>query len=224
MSENSRNEFAKTLSAYVDGELSPEERQAVEARIAADPVSASQVADFRAAAGLIRLTLESQADEVDFKDFANQVMARITPQKLPFFERLQLSLSELFTYKRPAMVTSLVAASIAALIAVPVAFKLGGRDSGYAADRLEVQTVSVEQDSNVAPVIMKTDNGDTLIWTVDTGGNVAGDDKDKDKDKKKKKKKKGGGGGGGDDEEGEEELNMGPSDAPVAQDPKAGEL
>jgi hypothetical protein len=71
---------------------------------------------------------------------------------------------------------------------------------------------------------MKTDNGDTVIWTVDTGGSVAGDDKDKDKDKKKKKKKKGGGGGGGDDEEGEEELNMGPSDAPVAQDPKAGEL
>src|SRR3954469_24988507 len=132
MKNPARKTFEPLLSPYVDGELSPEERQAVERHIAADKDSAAQVADFRAASGLTRLSFEMLADEQDFSDFANQVMARITPQKLPLFERLQLSLGEMFTYQRGAMLTA-GAMAFALLAVAGVVLKFSGHDSaGYA--------------------------------------------------------------------------------------------
>ena len=62
MKNPARKTFEPLLSPYVDGELSPEERQAVERHIAADKDSAAQVADFRAASGLTRLSFEMLAD------------------------------------------------------------------------------------------------------------------------------------------------------------------
>ena len=55
MKNPARKTFEPMLSPYVDGELSPEERQNVERHIAADKDSAAQVAAFRAASGLARL-------------------------------------------------------------------------------------------------------------------------------------------------------------------------
>ena len=157
------------LSPYVDGELSPEERQAVERHIAADKESAAQVADFRAASGLTRLSFEMLADEQDFSEFANQVMARVTPQKLPVFERLKLSMSEMFTYQRTTLVTAGAMAFALALMAGAVV-KLSGADpEGYANARVEVQTVSVDTDAKVRPVVMETEKGDAIIWMVDDG-------------------------------------------------------
>lgn len=169
MSKNpARKSFEPLLSPYVDGELSPEERQLVERHIAADKDSAAQVADFRAASGLTRLSFEMLADEQDFSDFANQVMARVTPQKLPLFERLKLSLSEMFTYQRGQFVT-VGAVACALLAAVGVGFKMsgGGPLDGYANPVVEVQTVEVDAAAQVRPVVMETDKGDAIIWMVD---------------------------------------------------------
>ncbi len=169
MSKNpARKSFEPLLSPYVDGELAPDERQLVERHIAADKDSAAQVADFRAASGLTRLSFEMLADEQDFSDFANQVMARVTPQKLPLFERLKLSLSEMFTYQRGTLVTA-GAMAFALVAAVGLGFQLSraGPLDGYANPVVEVQTVQVDAAAQVRPVVMETEKGDAIIWMVE---------------------------------------------------------
>ncbi len=169
MKNPARKTFEPLLSPYVDGELSPEERQTVERHIAVDKESAAQVADFRAASGLTRLSFEMLADEQDFSEFANQVMARVTPQKLPVFERVKLSMSEMFTYQRTPLITAGAMAFALALMAGAVVKLTGQNDEGYANARVEVQTVSVDTDAKVRPVVMETEKGDAIIWMVDDG-------------------------------------------------------
>ena len=170
MKNPARKTFEPLLSPYVDGELSPEARQAVERHIAADKDSAAQVADFRAASGLTRLSFEMLADEQDFTEFANQVMARVTPQKLPLFERVKLSVSEMFTYQRNTLVTVGAMAFALALMAGAVV-KLSTQDAdGYANPRVEVQTVSVDSEAKgIRPVVMETEKGDAIIWMIEDG-------------------------------------------------------
>lgn len=168
MKSPARKHFEPLLSPYVDGELSPEERQEVEKHLQADKESAAQVADFRAAAGLIRLSLEQEADQQDWSNFSNEVLAKLTPHKPPFFERLSLTLSELFTYRRGTMVAAMAGAAAALAIGVPVAMKLGsGGVDGYANSAVEVQVVQVEQSSKVRPVVLETEKGDAIIWMAD---------------------------------------------------------
>jgi anti-sigma factor RsiW len=196
MKNPAREKFLPLLSPYVDGELTPEERQQVEQHLANNKDSAAQVADFRAADALMRHALEMQGDDVDWKGFTDGVMSQLTPEKLPLLTRLKLSLGEMFTYQRGPMVAAMVGAAAAIAIAVPVAMKLGaGLPAGYGADRVEVQTVSIDSDATVRPVVMETDDGDAVIWVVEAN------DKDKTDGGKKKKK---------DDESSEEELNQEP--------------
>jgi anti-sigma factor RsiW len=95
-----RSAFEPLLSPYVDGELTPEERRQVEQHLAVSPESAAQVADFRAGDALMRSALEMAADDVDFKAMTNEILSRLTPEKLPLLTRIRLTLSELFTYQR----------------------------------------------------------------------------------------------------------------------------
>ena len=201
MKNPARKTFEPMLSPYVDGELSPEERQTVERHIAADKDSAAQVADFRAASGLTRLAFEMLADEQDFSEFANQVMARVTPQKLPLFERLKLSLSEMFTYQRGTFVTA-GALAFALLAVVGTVVNFSRQDAiGYANPNVEVQIVSVDNDATVRPVVFETEKGDAIIWMVD--------DPDAKPDVKKTDTKR-------------EELDLDPNQDPATK--KAGEL
>ncbi len=167
MKNPAREKFLPMLSPYVDGELTPEERQLVEQHLANSKESAGQVADFRAADGLMRHALEMQADSMDWKAFADDVMAKVTPEKLPLFERLKLSLSEMFIYQRGPLMVGFAAAALAVLIAVPVTMKFATPD-GYGASRVQVQRVSVEDTSSYKPVVMETDTGDAIIWVVES--------------------------------------------------------
>ena len=167
MKNPAREKFLPLLSPYVDGELSPEERQLVEQHLANSKESTGQVADFRAADGLMRHALEMQADSIDWKAFADDVMAKVTPEKLPVFERVKLSLSEMFVYQRGPLMVGLAAAALAVLIAVPVTMKFAPPD-GYGATELLVQTASVEDSATFKPVVMVTETGDAIIWVVDT--------------------------------------------------------
>src|SRR4051812_22393592 len=178
-----RKKFEPMLSPFVDGELSPAERQQVEQHLAANKESAMQVADFRAASGLMRLTFEQQADQEDWKDFSNQVLSKLTPEKPPLFERLRTSLSELFTYQRGAFVGAMVTAALLVTVGTG-AFLMGSRPAGYANERGQLQAVKVEQGLKVAPVVMETEGGDAIIWMVDA---PPADKVDKKKDEAKKK-------------------------------------
>ncbi len=167
MKNPAREKFLPMLSPYVDGELSPEERQQVEQHLANNKDSTAQVADFRAGDALIRHALEMQADQIDWKAFADDVMSKVTPEKLPFFERMKLTLSEMFLYQRGPLVAGLVGATAAVAIAVPVSMKFATPE-GYGGTRMTVQTVSVERDSLVKPVVMETVDGDAIIWVVES--------------------------------------------------------
>lgn len=167
MKNPAREKFLPMLSPYVDGELTPEERQLVEQHLANSKESTAQVADFRAADGLMRHALEMQADSMDWKAFAEDVMAKVTPEKLPLFERIKLSLFEMFTYQRGPLMVGFAAAALAVLIAVPVTMKFATPD-GYGASKVQVQMVSVEEPSSYKPVVMETDTGDAIIWVVES--------------------------------------------------------
>lgn len=167
MKNPAREKFLPLLSPYVDGELPPEERQLVEQHLANSKESAGQVADFRAADALMRHALEMQTDQLDWKAFADDVMAKVTPEKLPLFERIRLSLSEMFTYQRGPLIAGFAAAALAVLIAVPVTMKFATPD-GYGANKVRVQMVSVEDEATFKPVVMETDTGDAIIWVVES--------------------------------------------------------
>ncbi len=191
MKNPARSTFEPLLSPYVDGELSPQERQQVEQHLAVNKESAAQVADFRAGDALMRTALDMAADEVDFKAMTNDILARLTPAKLPLLERLKLSLSEMFTYQRGPLLAGAMGAALALSVGIPFAVLRGNAaPEGYANARVEVQRVSIDSESAVKPVVMETDDGDAVIWVVS--------DTDKQDGGKKKKKKDG--------EESEEEL------------------
>ena len=152
------------LSAFIDGELVSAQRLELERHLSACAKCAARADDLRATSTLIRVGMEMRAEEADFSDFADKVFARITPERLPWLERWKLSLSELLTYHRTAMVSSLVAAGIAVLIAVPLALR-ARQPAGYASPELAVQLVSTVPDAHLAPVVMKGDQG-TIIWLV----------------------------------------------------------
>lgn len=159
------NRFVVLLSPFVDGELSAEERGLVEDHVRGCPECTGRVADLRAESGLVRLGLELMADEADFSDFSVKVLARLTPEKPPLFERWALSLSELLTYRRGTLVTVAVAAAVVLLVAVPLLLARRA-PAGYASERMALQDVVTDQSAHVAPVVMNTREGDAIIWLV----------------------------------------------------------
>lgn len=157
--------FIPKLSAFIDGELSPNERMDVERHLAACSDCAGRAADLRAESALIRVGMEMLVDEVDFRDFSQKVMARLTPERPPLLERWKLSLSELVTYRRGA-IASFAAAAVAASVVGVVSAVKSGMPEGYASPRMAVQTVSTDPEAHVAPVVMKSEGGDAIIWLV----------------------------------------------------------
>ena len=190
MKNPARAKFLPLLSPYIDGELTPEERQQVEQHLANNKQSAALVADLRAGEGLTRVAMDMMADDVDWKAFTADVMGKVAPEPLPLLARLKLSFSEMFTYQRGPMMAGMAGAFAALVLAVPVSMSLmKSAPEGYANERVEVQRVSVEEAAEVRPVVTETESGDAVIWVV-------GDKRDGGKKKK------------GDGEESEEELNL----------------
>ena len=159
--------FIPLLSPYIDGEVSPAERINVERHLAACRDCTSRAADLRAESALLRVGLEMAVDEVDFKDFTQRVMARVTPERPPLMERVRISLSELFLYHRTAMVSSLATAAVVALVTVPLLLSRPDVAPGYGADRMRVRAVRASEGAKVAPVVLESEDGSTIIWVVD---------------------------------------------------------
>ena len=159
--------FIPLLSPYIDGEVSPAERVNVERHLAACRDCTSRAADLRAESALLRVGLEMAVDEVDFKDFTQRVMARVTPERPPLLERLRISLSEMFLYHRTAMISSLATAAVLALVGVPMLLNQNDAPMGYGADRMRVRAVRASEGAKVAPVVLESDDGNTIIWVVD---------------------------------------------------------
>ena len=156
--------FIPKLSPYIDGEVSPAERVTVERHLAACRDCASRASDLRAESALLRVGLEMAVDEVDFKDFTQRVMARVTPERPPLLERVRISLSEMFLYHRTAMLSSMATAAVVVLVAVPVVMHRQAVPPGYGGERMSVRTVSTSDDREAPVMVLETDDGSTIIW------------------------------------------------------------
>jgi len=113
-------ELEMLLSAYADGELSPEERAEVEEALRGDPALQARLADLQALSGLMRASLEQEADAVDFSGFADAVMAKLPAAKKPSaWARFTVWLDEQLRYHR-WQVASGLAAAVLLLVAGPL--------------------------------------------------------------------------------------------------------
>lgn len=166
MSNPARDKYLPMLSPYVDGELSPEQRQELEQHLATNKELAAMVADLRAGDAIMRHALEMQADEVDWKGFTEGVMGKVAKAPLPLGDRVRLWFSEMFTYHRTQLAMSVAVAAAAVLVTVPLTLRFGAPE-GYGASQVRVQAVSVGEGSDFKPVVMETDTGDAIIWVVE---------------------------------------------------------
>lgn len=157
--------FLPLLSAYIDTELTPSQRTQVERHLSACPTCTLRAADLRAESALVRVGLDIVADEVDFKDFPQKVLARVTLERPPFWERVSLWASETLAHER----RTVLAAAAVALLALSPWLWLERAPEGYAQKRLEVQAVSVDpsQMPSVQPVVVKTESGDAIIFLTE---------------------------------------------------------
>lgn len=158
--------FIPMLSAYVDGELPVSERTTLERHLSACTDCTGRVADLRATGGLIRVGMDFATDEVDFKDFAQKVLARVTPERPPLWDRIRISASEMFLYQRGPMMASFATAALLLLIGVPLVMR-SQTPVGYASEQMMVESVKAVEGADVAPVVLTTDEGDAIIWVVD---------------------------------------------------------
>ncbi len=153
------------LSAHLDGELSPAARVALEAHLDGCPSCRGRLAALRAVGEALRRQFEAQAEAADFSGFTEGVLARLRPHRPPLGERLQVAFSEWKTHRSGALWGGLGLAA-AALVAVLVLLPLG-REAGGEAGHPSLQAVSTDETSHVAPVVLKTERGDAIIWLVD---------------------------------------------------------
>ncbi len=159
--------FRPLLSPFIDGELPVAARTQVERHMAACKDCTMRVADLRAESGLLRVGMEMLADEVDFKDFSTKVLARVTPEKPPFLERIKLSLQELFLHQRGPLLAGFATAMAALVVTVSVLTRQPIPE-GYAQERMAVKSVAPEQGKQSRPEVLKTKSGNAIIWLVDT--------------------------------------------------------
>src|SRR5690606_21876440 len=84
MSETTRNlELEQRLSAFVDGELDPEEAEEIRRILGEDPAARARLDDLQALSVALQTTLEEIGEEADFEGFADEVMRRVERAKAP---------------------------------------------------------------------------------------------------------------------------------------------
>jgi hypothetical protein len=123
------------------------------------------MAAIRAVGEALRRRFEAQAEAADFSGFTQGVLARLRPHRHSFGERLSVAFSE-WKAHRPAVLwgsAGLVAAALIAFWALPPL----PTDVGVEAPHPSLQAVSTDESSHVAPVVLKTEGGDAIIWLVD---------------------------------------------------------
>jgi len=164
MRNPARKKYRPLFSAFVDGELSPQQRMHIERHLAACPESAQEVADMRALSTLMRTTLEEAAQEEAWEGFADRLMGQLAPERLPWRQRLGVWLSEVFTYRRGWVA--------AGALAVPACIGIfmwasPAEPVGYASPHLAIKTVSAKGGTALKTMVTHTETGDAIIWVVE---------------------------------------------------------
>ncbi len=155
--------FQMLLSAYADDEVSAKERAQVELHLSGCSDCRARLTDLRALSAAVAQTFASRAEEADFSRFADDVLRQVAPERPSLFERLRVAWSEILTYHRTAVLSSLATAAVTLAVAVPLAWRAASGSSPSA--EVVLRELKLE-DPSVQPVILKTDDGKTLIMLV----------------------------------------------------------
>jgi len=156
------------LSAHLDGELSPAARLALEAHLAACPLCAARLSELRAVGVVLRRRFEGQAEAADMSGFTASVLARLKPYRPSLGERLSVGWEEWRTH-RPGTIfggAGLLAAALFAvlLLSRPLAVE---PVADVSRPHPTLESVSTDEQSHIAPVVLKTEGGDAIIWLVE---------------------------------------------------------
>lgn len=156
------------MSAHLDGELAAPARVALEAHLASCPACAAKLEELRAVGEVMRRRFEAQAEATDFSGFAAAVLSRLQPYRPSLAERLSVGWEEWRTHQSGSLLGGLAvaAALLLALFALP---QLRGGPVPGADSNLHptLEAVSTDEQSHIAPVVLKTEGGDAIIWLVD---------------------------------------------------------
>jgi anti-sigma factor RsiW len=163
------NDLEMLLSAYRDGELSPDERAVVEEALHSDPKLQARLSDHEALSGLMRATLEQEADQVDFSGFADAVMARLPAARPSLWARFTVWVDEMLTYHRWQAASGLSVA-VVLLVAGPLIWNATKAPSGAMQGPLlaggpglsTVIDVATPEDTDA--MLFKTASGTTVIY------------------------------------------------------------
>jgi anti-sigma factor RsiW len=158
------------LSAHLDGELSAAARVALQAHLAGCPACTARLADLRAVGVALRRRFEVQAEATDMSGFAAGVLARIRPYRPSLSERLSVGWEEWRAHRAGTLFggggLALAAAALLAVLMLPRApLPEAVAEGGRLHPSLE--SVSTDEQSHIAPVVLKTEGGDAIIWLVD---------------------------------------------------------
>ena len=151
------------LSAYVDGELTAAERETVERALSADPRMREVERSMRSLSSAMRALSEAEVAKADLSGLADKVMARVS-RRPGVFQRFGDA------WRRPWLpLGGLVAVAAAALfmLRAPVV-------ASAAVQGVVVQSATADAQTELRPVVLKTDTGDAIIWLVekpDAAGN-----------------------------------------------------
>ena len=155
------------LSAHLDGELSPQARVALEAHLGSCVPCAARLAALSAVGEALRRRFEAQAEARDFSGFSAAVLARLVPYRPSLGERLSVGWEE---WKRHRVGSlwggfAVLAAVLLAVFALPRAH--GPQPLAENGLHPSLEAVSTDDQSHIAPVVLKTEGGDAIIWLVD---------------------------------------------------------
>ncbi|MGZ6078098.1 MAG: anti-sigma factor family protein [Myxococcaceae bacterium] len=144
------------LSAYIDGELTAAEREVVERALAADPRVREIEQSMRGRGPAMRTLSDAQVAQANFSGLADRVLGRVS-RSPGVLDRLREA------WRRPWFpVGGLVAVAAAAFFVFrPVAPVPGAQGV------VVVDTVTSGSPAQVQPVVLKTDEGDAIIWLVE---------------------------------------------------------
>lgn len=143
------------LSAYLDGELTAVEREAVERALSTDPRVREIAQSMRGLGPAMRALSEAEVARADFTGLADRVLGRVS-RRPGLLSRVREA------WRRPWFpVGGLVAIAAAAFFAFRPAVP------GPGLQGVVVQSVTSDAPSHVQPVVLKTESGDAIIWLVE---------------------------------------------------------
>ena len=155
------------LSAHLDGELSPNARVALETHLKSCPSCVARLAELSAVGEVLRRRLEAQVEARDFSGFTSAVLGRLKPYHPTLGERLAVGWEE-WKRHRAGSLWGGVAVAAAMLLAVFALPQLrNAQPVGEGSLHPSLQAVSTDEQSHIAPVVLKTEGGDAIIWLVD---------------------------------------------------------